>query len=199
MTMKEDQNAMSFDFKSFTDKNVMECDLPELEVCYKDIDCQILKDICVDEGRPERDINVIESFNDEKAGLLFPELPNDKVHLEASDNSSQGCTNDLSANQCGRKEVNDGGDLVSEGNLESSLDNSFDVVSSKHCALENLVSEGNLESSLDDSFDELSAKHCDPENSAHIGEANCGAMGKADTDSSDVTQPPDQVLVTNFD
>ncbi|KAL8518427.1 hypothetical protein ACS0TY_009709 [Phlomoides rotata] len=174
MTMKENENAASFDFESFTDKNVMECDLPELEVCYKDIDCQILKDICVDEGRPERDINVIVNFKDEKPGLLSPELPNDKVHFEAAEDSSQECTDDLSANQCRSKEKNDEG---------------------------NLVSEGKLDSSLDDSLEKDSAKHCDPENSAQIGEANCEANGKvAETDSSDfsernnVTQPPDQIL-----
>lgn len=167
--MKENQNAASFDIESFTDKNVMKCDLPELEVCYKDIGCQILKDICVDEGRPEREINVIESFNDEKPGLLFPGPPNDKVHFEAAEDSSQECAEDLSANQCGSKDENDGEILVSEEKLESSLDDSFD-----------------------------------PENSVQIGEANCGATGKAETDSSDIsegdsiTQPPDQVLVTNF-
>lgn len=163
--MKENQNAASFDFETFTDKNVMECDLPELEVCYKDIDCQILKDICVDEGRPERDINVIESFNDEKPGLLFPEPPNEKVHFEAAEDSSQECTNNPCATQCGSKDENDGEILVSEEKLESSLDDSFDPENSVQIGEANCGTTGKAETDSKD-----------------ICEGN------------NVTQPPDQIL-----
>lgn len=188
----------------FTDKNVLECELPELEVCYKEINCQILKDICIDEGRPEEDINVIESCKDENTGHLFPQPPDDNDHVKAIEDSSLEYANGLSANQCGSKEENDGKKLVSQGRLESSLDNSFE---------------------------KDTAKHCDPDDSVQTGEANCGGTGKAETDSSEedtlvdrklpieefgtqnflrsfldssdgernkVTQPPDQVLVTNF-
>ncbi|KAL8157379.1 uncharacterized protein LOC141673661 isoform X2 [Apium graveolens] len=36
----------------YTDKNILESDLPELIVCYKDSSFHAVKDICVDEGMP---------------------------------------------------------------------------------------------------------------------------------------------------
>ncbi|XP_010554265.1 PREDICTED: uncharacterized protein LOC104824052 [Tarenaya hassleriana] len=36
----------------YMDKNVMDCDLPEIVACYEEKTCHVVKDICVDEGVP---------------------------------------------------------------------------------------------------------------------------------------------------
>ncbi|XP_057777427.1 uncharacterized protein LOC130995938 [Salvia miltiorrhiza] len=103
----------------FTDKSVLECRLPELEVCYREIDCQILKDICVDEGRPEEDANEIESS-------IFPLPPNDNDGLEAKEDSSMDADS-FTADQCGSKEENDGKKLISMEKTDSCLENAVET------------------------------------------------------------------------
>ncbi|KAI3467206.1 hypothetical protein Pfo_023869 [Paulownia fortunei] len=121
----------------YTDKNVLECELPELEVCYKEINYHIMKDICVDEGRAEKDKNLIESCKDDKSGHLFPQPPNDNNHSEATEASSLENADALTANQCGSKEENDG-KLDAQGKLKSSSDKD----TSKHCDPEDSVQTG---------------------------------------------------------
>ncbi|XP_010257928.1 PREDICTED: uncharacterized protein LOC104597869 isoform X2 [Nelumbo nucifera] len=41
--------------KFYTDKSVMECEVPELIVCFKEGPYHVVKDICVDEGVPSQD------------------------------------------------------------------------------------------------------------------------------------------------
>ncbi|XP_022944916.1 uncharacterized protein LOC111449304 [Cucurbita moschata] len=43
------------DSELFMEKSIVECQLPELIVCYKENICNIVKDICIDEGVPSRD------------------------------------------------------------------------------------------------------------------------------------------------
>ncbi|KAH6823133.1 18S pre-ribosomal assembly protein gar2-like protein [Perilla frutescens var. hirtella] len=117
----------------FTDKNVMECDLPELEVCYKEMDCQILKDICVDEGRPQKDVNVIESCKDEEPGCLFPQPPNDIDHCEAEEDSSLDADS-FTADQCGSSK-----ELNSQERLDSCPEDSLEKDTVKQCETENAV------------------------------------------------------------
>ncbi|PWA60591.1 hypothetical protein CTI12_AA368870 [Artemisia annua] len=50
--------------KFYTDKNVMECELPELLVCYKENAFQV-KDICVDEGIPHGERVLFDENNNE--------------------------------------------------------------------------------------------------------------------------------------
>ncbi|KAL0430023.1 UNVERIFIED_CONTAM: hypothetical protein Sradi_0628300 [Sesamum radiatum] len=173
--------ASSFDTVTsvFTDKNVMERELPELEVCYKEINHQIVKDICVDEGRSD-DQKLIETYKDDKSGHYFPQshynsnhgedsggvdkelLVSDRIEASFMENSSGS-----SAIQCESKEENDG----------------------------KLVDQGRLESPSDSSGYKDTAKHCDPGDSVQTGEANCGATtGKAVTDSSEEVSLVDRQL-----
>lgn len=141
----------------FTDKNVMECDLPELEVCYKEMNCQILRDICVDEGRPQKDVNVIESCKDEEPRCVFPQPPNDIDHFEAKEDSSLD-VHSFTASQCGSREENDGKLLISEERLDS--------------CRENYVEMDNIE-------------QCETEKAVETGEVYFDATGKAEDDSSE--------------
>ncbi|XP_011102097.1 uncharacterized protein LOC105180144 isoform X1 [Sesamum indicum] len=189
----------------FTDKNVTECELPELEVCYKEINHQIVKDICVDEGRYE-DQKVIEIYKDDKSRHYFPESHYNNNHGEDSggvgkellvsdriEASFMEITNGTSAIQCGSKEEYDG----------------------------KSVDQGRLESPSDSSGYKDTAKHCDPGDSVQTGEANQAAihsseevslvdrelpiqefgtrsflrsfLNSLDGDGNKVTQPPDQI------
>ncbi|KAL2519226.1 Uncharacterized protein Adt_15473 [Abeliophyllum distichum] len=49
----------------YTDKNITVCELPELVVCYKEINYNTIKDICVDEGMPMEDKVLTESIEDD--------------------------------------------------------------------------------------------------------------------------------------
>ncbi|KAL5759314.1 hypothetical protein ACOSQ2_018152 [Xanthoceras sorbifolium] len=67
----------SFEESSFyMDKNVMECELPELIVCYKESTYHV-KDICVDEGVRSNDKNMFDSDVDKKGVCTL--LPPEKV------------------------------------------------------------------------------------------------------------------------
>ncbi|XP_047962905.1 dentin sialophosphoprotein-like [Salvia hispanica] len=107
----------------FTDKNVLECDLPVSEVCYREIGCQMLKDICVDEGRSEKDSNEIESS-------MPPLPPNDNVDLETKEDPSMDA-NRITGNQCGSKDENDRVKFISQEKLDSYLEN--EVEASEAC------------------------------------------------------------------
>ncbi|KAL1551167.1 hypothetical protein AAHA92_19044 [Salvia divinorum] len=107
----------------FTDKNVLECDLPVSEVCYREIGCQMLKDICVDEGRSEKDSNAIESS-------MSPLSPNDNVDLETKEVPSMDA-NSFTGDQCGSKEENDRVKFISQEKLDSCLENA--VQTSEAC------------------------------------------------------------------
>ncbi|GMH26192.1 hypothetical protein Nepgr_028035 [Nepenthes gracilis] len=53
----------------YTDKNVMECELPEFIFRFKDSSCHSVKDICIDEGVPSQDKKLVESAEDESKDL----------------------------------------------------------------------------------------------------------------------------------
>ncbi|KAI3734073.1 hypothetical protein L6452_13534 [Arctium lappa] len=55
----------------YTDKNVMECDLPELLVCYKESAFQV-KDICVDDGIPHGERILFDENNHEIRCISSP-------------------------------------------------------------------------------------------------------------------------------
>ncbi|XP_077237571.1 uncharacterized protein LOC143879214 isoform X1 [Tasmannia lanceolata] len=48
----------------YTDKNVMELELPELIVCFKERNYHVIKDICIDEGVPSLDKTLVENVVD---------------------------------------------------------------------------------------------------------------------------------------
>ncbi|GAA0178777.1 chaperone [Lithospermum erythrorhizon] len=59
------------DSSLFTDKNVMEYEVPQLIVCCKDIECQHVKDICVDKGEQLEERGLIDKHTDDFAGPHF--------------------------------------------------------------------------------------------------------------------------------
>lgn len=63
------------DSELYMEKSIVECQLPELIVCYKENICNIVKDICIDEGLHSRDNLLCGSSLDEKAicAILSPE------------------------------------------------------------------------------------------------------------------------------
>ncbi|KAK6133968.1 hypothetical protein DH2020_032289 [Rehmannia glutinosa] len=166
---------------SFTDKNVLECELPELEV---------MKDICVDNGRPEKDKNLIESFKDDKSG-----------HCEAIEASSMENANRHTANQCGSKEENDG-KLVSQERIKSS-DSSSDKDTAKHCDPQESVQTGEANytatgtaatnSSEVDSFVDKKLPIQEYGTRSFLR----SFLNSLDGEENKLTQPPDQVRVTN--
>ncbi|XP_022726215.1 uncharacterized protein LOC111282410 [Durio zibethinus] len=71
------KNMDSFqDSVFYLDKSVMECELPELVVCYKESTYHVVKDICADEGVPTQDKFLFDSGMDEKSDCNF--LPSEK-------------------------------------------------------------------------------------------------------------------------
>ncbi|XP_041013224.1 uncharacterized protein LOC121256481 isoform X2 [Juglans microcarpa x Juglans regia] len=72
------QKTESFDkdLHFVMDKGVMECELPELTVCYKGSTYHVVKDICVAEGVPSREKIMFESGRDKKTVCIV--LPPDK-------------------------------------------------------------------------------------------------------------------------
>ncbi|XP_051121964.1 uncharacterized protein LOC127245251 isoform X2 [Andrographis paniculata] len=52
LTKVEDSRSSS---SESTSRAELDCELPELEVCYKETDHQVVKDICIDEIRPKMD------------------------------------------------------------------------------------------------------------------------------------------------
>ncbi|KAL6570970.1 hypothetical protein OROGR_000520 [Orobanche gracilis] len=97
----------------FTDKNVLECELPEFEV---------MKDICVDSGRPENDKYLLETLKDDKVmatHFYFPSKSSiDDDYCEAKEALSVGNANGHTADHCGSGKDNDG-ELVDQGMLKS--------------------------------------------------------------------------------
>ncbi|XP_075522222.1 uncharacterized protein LOC142555296 isoform X2 [Primulina tabacum] len=51
-----------------TDKNILGCESHELNVRDKEINFHVVKDICIDEGMPTKDKNLIESCKDDQPG-----------------------------------------------------------------------------------------------------------------------------------
>lgn len=62
-------NELSQDSDLYTDKKIMECDLPELIVCYKESTWHAVKDICVDEGLPSENKFLAKSLMDDHSSL----------------------------------------------------------------------------------------------------------------------------------
>ncbi|KAJ4838280.1 hypothetical protein Tsubulata_037839 [Turnera subulata] len=59
----------------YMDKSVMEREVPELTICYKDTNYHVVKDICIDEGVPSRDKFLFDTDVHEKSicTVLSPE------------------------------------------------------------------------------------------------------------------------------
>ncbi|KAK7837301.1 hypothetical protein CFP56_021378 [Quercus suber] len=100
------------------DKSIMECELPELTVCYKESTYHVVKDICIDEGMPSQEKILFESGTDEKTLCIFlpaekdknKELVKEKEDIDtaipdALKFSAENDSNKDSANQCDPKDL----------------------------------------------------------------------------------------------
>uniref|UniRef100_A0A5B6ZT01 18S pre-ribosomal assembly protein gar2-related n=1 Tax=Davidia involucrata TaxID=16924 RepID=A0A5B6ZT01_DAVIN len=158
----------------YTDKNVMECELPELVICYKESTYHVVKDICIDEGVPSNSMDniLIERSKDEHKGqcMFVPsngdensDITKERVEIELlfpdglKSSSEKDCDKDA-ANVCGTKEKV-GIELLTPDGSESSSEIDYDKEASKQCCSE-----------------DASKQHCS-EDSMQTDEANCTATG----------------------
>ncbi|CAK9177522.1 unnamed protein product [Ilex paraguariensis] len=165
-------HSQSFDKDTdlYTDKNVMECDLPELIVCYRESTYQIVKDICIDEG-------------------VFCE---DKILTENSEVDQKGLHTSLPCDENKQtaevRESADIGLLVPNGLTSSSEkdcdDNSAKDSWTKEKRDTELFIPDELKSSSEDGIDMDAAKECGPGDSIQIGEADSNATDKFRDDAS---------------
>ncbi|XVF43288.1 hypothetical protein PTKIN_Ptkin02bG0028000 [Pterospermum kingtungense] len=106
------KNMNSFQDKVFyLDKSVMECELPELVVCYRESTYHVVKDICVDEGVPTQDKFLFDGGMDEMSDLIFLPAKKDQDSKEELDfdMSMQDVSMSPEENQSGKVIDNDCG------------------------------------------------------------------------------------------
>lgn len=153
----------------YTDKNVLECEPPELVVCYKEINYHVVKDICVDEGMPVNRKILIDSSKDDCFGNSVPQPLNDDSYCEATGTVDREL-------------------LTSDGLATASLENTKGISDNENGSKEEshgiLLDQGRLKSPSESSFDKDTAKDCDPEDSMQRGETNFGATSKIVTHAS---------------
>ncbi|GMI87569.1 hypothetical protein HRI_002426200 [Hibiscus trionum] len=99
------KNTDSFqDSFFYFDKSVMEFQLPELVICYKESAYHVVKDICIDKGVPTQDKFLFDSGVDEKSDCYFPQSEQDEdseLMKERSeiDQSGKNIDNDCGSNK----------------------------------------------------------------------------------------------------
>lgn len=150
-----------FDTDPYTDKNVLECELPELIVCYKDNPFHAVKDICIDEGVPSKDKvsvecgeeNCLRTFlcsNENKYCGLTGQEATELLSSCGSKSSSENDSHEINTYECGPKEEIE---LRSSSGSKSSSDNDSDEVDTSECRTEEielLSRRGSKPSSADD-------------------------------------------------
>ncbi|XP_059655650.1 uncharacterized protein LOC132302742 isoform X2 [Cornus florida] len=159
----------------YTDKNVMECELPELIVCYKESTYHVVKDICIDEGVPSEKRILIESSKDDRmVGSIF--LPSN---------------------------VEENGDIIKERvDTELQIPDGFKSSSEKDCD-ENTANDSRTKEKVDNELhipDGLKSESESKDdnkyptrNSTHTGETNC-----CTTDSREKYVADGMLLVQEF-
>ncbi|XWS64157.1 hypothetical protein CRYUN_Cryun06bG0162500 [Craigia yunnanensis] len=115
----------------YLDKSVMECELPELVVCYKERTYHVVKDICIDEGIPTQDKFLFHSGMDKKnCNFLLSEKDQDskviKEKLEI-DMSMQDVSMSPEENQSGKDIDNECGSNKKPDNNTCVQDISFSL------------------------------------------------------------------------
>ncbi|KAB1994383.1 hypothetical protein ES319_D13G095900v1 [Gossypium barbadense] len=109
------KNMDSFqDSVFYLDKSVMDCELPELVVCYKESTYHVVKDICIDEGVPTQDMFLFESSVDEKSecNFSYPKKDQDNElmkEMSETDMPMQDISFSPEENQSGKDIDNEGG------------------------------------------------------------------------------------------
>ena len=110
---------------NYMDKSVMECDLPELQVCYKESGYSSVKDICIDEGVPSQDKILFESGENKRdlCTFVFPDRDENeqlnKEHIDIGIPSSDGLKSSVK-NQSDKEFGNDreSNDLMLRGEVK---------------------------------------------------------------------------------
>ncbi|KAF7132608.1 hypothetical protein RHSIM_Rhsim09G0122100 [Rhododendron simsii] len=129
-----------FDTDPYTDKNVLECELPELLVCYKDNPFHVVKDICIDEGVPSKDKVSVEcreenclctflSSNENKYGGLTGREDNELLSSCGSKSSSENDSDEVYTSECRTKEI----ELLSPSGSKSSSEDDCQEVDTHVC------------------------------------------------------------------
>ncbi|XP_022884221.1 uncharacterized protein LOC111400964 [Olea europaea var. sylvestris] len=152
-----------------TDKDTTDRELPELEVFYKEVNYNIVKDICVDDGMPKEDKVLSKSIKDHcktaKEGIDMEMLILDGLKSFSLENNE-----DDANNHCGTK-------------------NSYEK---SHLPI------GPIAAS-EISLDKDSVGECDVEDSMHFSEPNDGAYAKIERDVPEAESFVDSKLpVLNF-
>ncbi|KAA8532852.1 hypothetical protein F0562_033031 [Nyssa sinensis] len=202
----------------YTDKNVMECELPELIVCYKESTYHVVKDICVDEGVPSKDKILIESCKDGHKGhhIFLPsngdensDITKERVDIEllfpdGLKSSSEKDHDRDTANVCGTKE-RVGVQLLTQtlDGLKSSSEKVYDRDAANVCGnnervdTELLTFDG-LKSSSENDFDQDASNECCSEDSMQKSEANYKATDNVADDVSKENMHTSMLLVQGF-
>ncbi|KAF5939195.1 hypothetical protein HYC85_023454 [Camellia sinensis] len=152
----------------FTDKNIMECELPKLIVSYKENTYHVVKDICIDEKQVfSRDKILIDGENDKGFCTIVP-----------FDGNRNGCMTE-------GEEI----ELLSPSGSKSSSENDYDEVDAYECGttgkveIELLISDV-LKSSSENYFDDNIGNDGESLVPVQIGEANCNITDKIVDDIS---------------
>lgn len=162
----------------YSENNNMECDLPELIVCYKDSSCHAIKDICVDEGTPIDKKFLTESVDDCRSPTsngyehtdMTKELVNDTSLFQDGfrPSSCKDCSKDA-ANDC---------EIEEEVNIVLLIQRGQNSSSKYTDAIE-------LKSSLKSKHDETSASLGGTQNVIQSGQDKCNAVEKTAESVSD--------------
>lgn len=123
------------DTEFYTDKNVTECELPELVVCYNGSTYNVIKDICIDDGAHSEKKILIKNVKDDRNGLKS-KSSSQESYEECGDNNKEGVnglkspsdkdSNRDAANECGSKDKVDL-DLRTVGELKYSSGDDIDL------------------------------------------------------------------------
>ncbi|GAB2214528.1 hypothetical protein Drorol1_Dr00018879 [Drosera rotundifolia] len=103
----------------YTDKNVMDCEMSKLIVCYKENAYQSVKDICIDEGVPSQDKTWVETMEEIKKGkdpsVLFDPSVDCNGDMETLKSSTESVSHLDSINRSSKmSEVTCNEELVSQ-------------------------------------------------------------------------------------
>ncbi|XP_016493424.2 uncharacterized protein LOC107812767 isoform X2 [Nicotiana tabacum] len=163
----------------YSDKGVTDHDLPELTVCYRESNFNIVKDICMDEGVPAVDKVLIESWKDDQ--------PSTSVSVGADEDQ-----------QSNTRESVDEGSLTSSVSKDSSVEDAKNVVASHDIEQEQatgvLVPNG-FNPSAEDKANKNADKDSYLEDLMMIFGSKCTANGKV-TNATEKTSSANNVVRT---
>ncbi|OIS95872.1 PREDICTED: uncharacterized protein LOC109235317 isoform X1 [Nicotiana attenuata] len=158
----------------YSDKGVTDHDLPELTVCYRESNFNIVKDICMDEGVPAVDKVLIESWKDDQ--------PSTSVSVGADEDQ-----------QSNTRESVDEGSLSSSVLKDSSVEDAKNVVVSHDIEQEQATVPNGFNPSAEDNANKNADKDSYLEDLMMIFGSKCSANGKA-TSATEKASSPNNVV-----